>query len=148
MSINHPLTNITFACAEPSLDYFQHLKLHAHVFVVFVLSPWGRAYIYIFTYLPTIDPWSWLLYYISLWYVLMLSCALFNRDFIHCRNWGWTAYGDGYGIPEVTKRNGICTVEGRLREGSSWGDLAQLPPEPDLQSDPPPWIQVFFLSMS
>ena len=39
MSINHPLTNITFARAEPSLDYFQHLKLHAHVFVVFVLSP-------------------------------------------------------------------------------------------------------------
>ena len=39
MSINHPLTHITFACAEPSLDYFQHLKLHAHVFVVFVLSP-------------------------------------------------------------------------------------------------------------
>ena len=39
MSINHPLTNITLACAEPSLDYFQHLKLHAHVSVVFVLSP-------------------------------------------------------------------------------------------------------------
>ena len=59
MSINHPLTNITFARAEPSLDYFQHLKLHAHVFVVFVLSPspqcqdiglgGGRAYIYIYT---------------------------------------------------------------------------------------------------
>ena len=62
MSINRPLTNITLACAEPSLDYFQHLKLHAHVSVVFVLSPspqcqnigvffffWGggRAYIYV-----------------------------------------------------------------------------------------------------
>ena len=61
MSINHPLTNITFARAEPSLDYFQHLKLHAHVFVVFVLSPSPQCqniglggggehiYIYIFT---------------------------------------------------------------------------------------------------
>ena len=39
ISINHPLTNITLACAEPSLHYFQHLKLHAHVSVVFVLSP-------------------------------------------------------------------------------------------------------------
>ena len=38
-SINHPLTNITLACAEPSLEYVQHLdlKLHAHVSVV--LSP-------------------------------------------------------------------------------------------------------------
>ena len=39
MSINHPFTNTSLACAEPSLDYFQHLKLHAHVSVVFVLSP-------------------------------------------------------------------------------------------------------------
>ena len=29
ISINHPLTKIALACAEPSLDYFQHLKLHA-----------------------------------------------------------------------------------------------------------------------
>ena len=36
-SINHPLTNITLACAETSLEYFQHSKLHAHVSVV--LSP-------------------------------------------------------------------------------------------------------------
>ena len=60
MSINHPLTNITFARAEPSLDYFQHLKLHAHVFVVFVLSAspqcqniglGGGASIYIYIYI-------------------------------------------------------------------------------------------------
>ena len=60
-SINHPLTNITLACAEPSLEYFQHLKLHAHVSVV--LSPssqcenvvffffGGGEHIYIYTYL-------------------------------------------------------------------------------------------------
>ena len=60
LSINHPLTNITLACAEPSLEYFQHLKLHAHVSVV--LSPssqcenvgfWGggeHIYIYIRVY--------------------------------------------------------------------------------------------------
>lgn len=39
---------------------------------------------------------------------------------------GWSAYGLEYGIPEVTKRNGICSVEGRLT-GSSWSNLAQLP---------------------
>ena len=68
MSINHPLPNITFACAEPSLDYFQHLKLHAHVFVVFVLSPSPQCqniglgggggasiYIYILDYLLTVS---------------------------------------------------------------------------------------------
>ena len=64
MSINHPLTNITFARAEPSLDYFQHLKLHAHVFVVFVLSPspqcqniglGGGASIYIYIYIVAIQ---------------------------------------------------------------------------------------------
>ena len=74
MSINHPLTNITFACAEPSLDYFQHLKLHAHVFVVFVLSPspqcqniglgGGGASIFIYIYIypvPENQPlFSWL----------------------------------------------------------------------------------------
>ena len=60
ISINHPLTNITLACAEPSLHYFQHLKLHAHVSVVFVLSPspqcqniglggGGRAILYIYS---------------------------------------------------------------------------------------------------
>ena len=42
--------------------------------------------------------------------------------------WGWSAYGLEYGIPEVTKRNGICSVEGRLT-GSSWSNLAQLPEE-------------------
>ena len=60
ISINHPLTNITLACAELSLHYFQHLKLHAHVSVVFVLSPspqcqniglgGGASYIYIYLY--------------------------------------------------------------------------------------------------
>lgn len=55
-------------------------------------------------------------------------------------SWGWTAYGEEYGIPEVTKRNGICSVEGRLRLGNSWVSLAQLPPESELQSDSPTWI--------
>ena len=59
-STNHPLTNITLACPEPSLAYFQHLKLHAHVSVVFVsltamskhrsFGGGGRAYIYIYIY--------------------------------------------------------------------------------------------------
>eukprot|EP00913_Durusdinium_trenchii_P032326 g30267.t1 len=41
---------------------------------------------------------------------------------------GWTPYGLEYGIPEVTKRNGICSVEGRLF-GGGWQKMAQLPPE-------------------
>ena len=33
----HPLINLILACAEPSLDYFQDLKLYMYIFVVFDL---------------------------------------------------------------------------------------------------------------